>query len=196
MQLVIARYKRKLAVLSTCALASVLLAPSSWADKGFASLKTVVVPKPSNLALYVANETAAIQLGKALFWDMQTGGDGVTACASCHFQAGADNRTRNKINPHGDAFNSVTGANADLTASVFPITTNDVVGSAGVIKNLFAGLSGSPLDSATYDPDSVFNYNGFNIRQVTGRNAPSVINAVYNFRNFWDGRAREKEVLE
>jgi len=28
-----------------------------------------------------------------------------------------------------------------------------------------------------------------NVRRVTGRNAPSVINAVYNYRNFWDGRA-------
>ena len=27
------------------------------------------------------------------------------------------------------------------------------------------------------------------IRQVTTRNAPSVVNAVFNFRNFWDGRA-------
>ena len=26
---------------------------------------------------------------------------------------------------------------------------------------------------------------------MTGRNSPSVINAVYNFRQFWDGRARE-----
>jgi len=31
--------------------------------------------------------------------------------------------------------------------------------------------------------------NGVHVRQVTARNTPSVINAVYNFRNFWDGRA-------
>src|SRR4029077_6899986 len=31
--------------------------------------------------------------------------------------------------------------------------------------------------------------NDVNTRQVTGRNAPTVINAAYNFRNFWDGRA-------
>jgi len=30
---------------------------------------------------------------------------------------------------------------------------------------------------------------GVHLRQVTGRNSPSVINAVYNVRNFWDGRA-------
>ena len=30
---------------------------------------------------------------------------------------------------------------------------------------------------------------GIGVRRVTGRNAPSVINSVYNVRNFWDGRA-------
>ena len=30
---------------------------------------------------------------------------------------------------------------------------------------------------------------GLNVRQVGARNAPSVFNAVFNFRNFWDGRA-------
>ena len=33
------------------------------------------------------------------------------------------------------------------------------------------------------------NIHGLNLRQVTRRNAPSVINSVYTFRNFWDGRA-------
>jgi cytochrome c peroxidase len=37
-------------------------------------------------------------LGKALFWDQQVGSDG-TACASCHFHAGADARLKNQINP-------------------------------------------------------------------------------------------------
>src|SRR5262249_27110395 len=29
-----------------------------------------------------------------------------------------------------------------------------------------------------------------NVRQSTPRNAPTVINAVFNYRNFWDGRAQ------
>ena len=41
---------------------------------------------------------AARILGKALFWDMQIGSDGVQACASCHFHAGVDNRTKNQLN--------------------------------------------------------------------------------------------------
>src|SRR5262249_25727804 len=29
-----------------------------------------------------------------------------------------------------------------------------------------------------------------NTRKVTGRNTPSAVDAVFNFRNFWDGRAQ------
>src|SRR5919199_1812475 len=62
-------------------------------------LSTVWVPQPGNLADFVRDQPAAVQLGKALFWDTQVGSDGVQSCASCHFHAGADNRTRNQINP-------------------------------------------------------------------------------------------------
>ena len=54
---------------------------------GLASLKTVAVPRPTNLARFIKDEQAAIALGKALFWDQQVGSDG-QACASCHFQPG------------------------------------------------------------------------------------------------------------
>ena len=63
------------------------------------SLRRMTVPKPSNLADFIADEKAAIVLGKALFWDMQVGSDGVQACASCHFHAGADNRSRAQLSP-------------------------------------------------------------------------------------------------
>jgi cytochrome c peroxidase len=52
----------------------------------------------------------AIILGKSLFWDHQAGSDG-NACASCHFNAGADTRLRNQLNP---GFNDITkGASGD-----------------------------------------------------------------------------------
>ncbi|WP_430438498.1 cytochrome c peroxidase [Noviherbaspirillum suwonense] len=41
-------------------------------------------------------ETAAIQSGKSLFWNPRVGSDNKTACATCHFNAGADNRTKLK----------------------------------------------------------------------------------------------------
>jgi len=80
-------------------------------------LNQVPVPEPPSLFQYVKNKSAAIKLGKALFWDMQAGSDGVQACASCHFHAGADNRMKNTVNPGargGDATFQVRGPNQTL----------------------------------------------------------------------------------
>ncbi len=75
---------------------------------------------------------AAIRLGKALFWDMQVGSDSVQSCGSCHFVAGADNRTKNQLNPnhlnndHIINLNNPTsdpliGFNSEVTAADFPL---------------------------------------------------------------------------
>ena len=64
-----------------------------------APLSTVPVPPVFGMEGILADKTAAIQLGKALFWDMQAGSDDTQACASCHFNAGADSRAINQINP-------------------------------------------------------------------------------------------------
>ena len=66
---------------------------------------------------------AAEVLGKALFWDMQVGSDGVQACGTCHFQAGVDNRTRNQVNPNhlgGDLTFQVRQPNQEVVAGDFP----------------------------------------------------------------------------
>jgi len=63
------------------------------------ALKSVPVPEPTNLAEFVRDKRAAIALGKALFWDMQVGSDNIQSCASCHFHAGAEYRSRNQISP-------------------------------------------------------------------------------------------------
>jgi hypothetical protein len=52
------------------------------------SLKTVSVPQPTGLEQYIQDSNALIALGKALFWDMQVGSDGQTACARCTFMRG------------------------------------------------------------------------------------------------------------
>src|SRR5262249_41788506 len=67
----------------------------------------------------------------------------------------------------------------------FPVDTGDVVGSQGVAKKTFVKLS-KIADKCDAQPDPVF---GNGIRRVTGRNAPSSVNAIFFFRNFWDGRA-------
>src|SRR3954454_2907688 len=69
--------------------------------KNFLPLNPANAPKPPDLQRFIRDEVAAQKLGKALFWDMQAGSDGRTACAPCHFDAGADNRSRNQLNPRG-----------------------------------------------------------------------------------------------
>src|SRR5262245_41381587 len=61
-----------------------------------ASLKGVPIPQP-DLSQYVADRELLIVLGKALFWDTQVGSDAQTACATCHFHAGADHRITNQV---------------------------------------------------------------------------------------------------
>src|SRR6266511_5960294 len=73
-----------------------------------------------DLVAYVANPTAAIQLGKDLFWDMQAGSDNKTACATCHFQAGADVRIKNQLNPGANGAFDGYSWNYTLTAADFP----------------------------------------------------------------------------
>jgi cytochrome c peroxidase len=275
-----------------------------------APLSSVPVPPVFGMEGILADKSAAIALGKALFWDMQAGSDDVQACASCHFNAGADSRPANTLNPGqaggdnnfelGPQVGGVTGPNHFLNPGTsgagfggyhdgdFPFRKlanpdnrvnnviadlNDVAGSQGVFaakasgvtvktrfvpgvvldhnrpgdnpvlghdlasggddesstygKNGFgpvhkfpspksvsnAGNSGGQgqsgtqtvagvttsdsVETATSVPDPVFSYpdpanpgGRINTRKVTGRNTPSAVNAVFNFRNFWDGRAQ------
>lgn len=205
--------------------------------KGLESLRLAVkqdggVPLSDNLDDFIKDRKAAIQLGKALFWDMQVGSDGVQACASCHFHAGADNRARNALNPDlltflderdGDVqgyFNSSRKSDTRfetkppdgrLTRNDFPLVrsiqalvrnvdgtigpgvgnSNDIAGSMGMLFTRFDGIRpGVGIELGTSQPDPIWNINGAtNVRRVEPRNTPTVINAVFNFTNFWDGRA-------
>ena len=169
------------------------------------------------LADYVQDRAATIRLGKALFWDMSIGSDGNTACATCHFQAGADNRITNQINPGLNntdptiaslftkpALSRSWGPNYTLGLGDFPLhmlsdpldrnstilsDTNDVIGSQGVFDATFVTPGQSRFDNCILQPDGIFHVGALNTRRVTGRNSPTVINAAMNVRNFWDGRA-------
>jgi cytochrome c peroxidase len=268
-----------------------LLCPAvAMAQGGFGavSLKEVPVPVPTAAVINAAqgipdstvdlnfqdliaagivkDQAALIQLGKALFWDMQVGSDGVQSCATCHFNAGADVRSKNSISPGiksgeftlgpiggdnsfgnstvpftGNDFNNPFGPveppepgfnvpgfpqfgpNYQLTRADFPLNgwfnptslvprglgvdflqemdnidrdTNDVISSMGVRRTQFSGVTpGSAVDRGTPLAD-VFNLAkpgqldvNSRLRRVEPRNAPTTINAVFNFDNFWDGRA-------
>src|SRR6185437_10677138 len=272
-----------------------------------APLSTVTVPPVFGMEGILADKTAAIKLGKALFRDMQAGSDDVQACASCHFNAGADSRAINEVNPGqagGDNhFDISAGPNYHLNPGSsnagfggyhdgdFPFhkvadpkdrfsvvsDLNDVTGSQGVFATTHAqvtvtggtedggtgsgsnnggttkcttqgsddssdenepgsapklGLRGNTesqlslnhhssssnsgkqitciaapqtvqftvrnsVETDTSIPDPVFSFldpndagKRINTRKVTGRNTPSAVDAVFNFRNFWDGRAQ------
>ncbi len=263
-----------------------------------APLSTVPVPPVFGIEGILADKTAAIELGKALFWDMQAGSDDTQACASCHFNAGADSRAINEVNPgqaggdntfqvgsapnyhlnpgtpgtgfggyhDGDyPFHKVSDVDQGLSLIA---DANDVTGSQGVpgLTNTQiivtggqvmgsgsgSGSNGSntPACQATNnnsDPDQgtlgsdmqagpriptkqpppkltcvaqaqglqisarnsveadttvidpVFSFSDpsdpakrINTRRVTGRNTPSVVDAAFNYRNFWDGRAQNE----
>ncbi len=203
------------------------------------SLKTVDTPKPKNLNQFLrTNSTggidptarkAAIALGKALFWDQAAGSDG-QACASCHFEAGADNRTKNQLDPGLRAvppdplFTPPFTANFQLAEGNFPFfnlanpddrstlisDTNDIASSQGVFDAKFLSIDpgpcpsdqpniGSICDTLLVKPDpagvgDIFKdpFTGTQVRNVEPRNTPTTINAVFNFRNFWDSRARNE----
>jgi len=176
------------------------------------SLKSVPVPTVPELTKFIRDPKAAILLGKALFWDAQAGSDG-NACASCHFHAGADNHMKNQLSPGLKAFDNIFqatahgagGPNYKLKPKDFPFhrladpldrnsevlfDSNDVVSSQGTFGGVFQqlGPNGKEQCGDRPTPDS-FNVNGVITRRVAPRNTPSVINAVFNYRNFWDGRA-------
>lgn len=204
------------ALVSLQALAVVVVPPPNLNP-----LNQTVVPIPPQIAIYTKNNTAAIRLGKAFFWDMQVGSDGIQSCATCHFHAGADSRLKNQLNPGTNAGDTIFGNNFigvpgfpqfrpnyaldpindfpfhrrqepdDLETSPIIRHTNDIVGSQGIRLSEFVDVvSGSAVDSVvSSELDHVFSIDGVNLRRVTGRNTPTVINAIFNFTNFWDGRA-------
>src|ERR1041384_8029844 len=86
------------------------------AGGGLRPLSSEPVPQPSGG--HIVDQAAAVRLGKALFWDVQSGGDGQTACASCHYLGGADDRRINTLHPGPDgvfASGGVTGPGQAFT---------------------------------------------------------------------------------
>jgi cytochrome c peroxidase len=164
-------------------------------------LRSVPVPgpDPAELGRYVKDRQAAIVLGKALFWDMQVGSDGKTACASCHFRAGADPRSKNQLSPglkrvpNPDLAFKWGGPNYQLTGLEFPLTRLAIAGQRGALDPLTDSndvVSSQGVPYLAQGPDPLgFQVGRLKTRRVEPRNTPSVINAVFNHRQFWDGRA-------
>ncbi len=120
-------------------------------------------PSPAGNAI----TTAKVNLGKALFWDEQLSSTRLTACGSCHIPGvgGADPRS-----VIGSLRSTHPGADGAFG------TPDDVTGSPGVPLSDAAGA---------YEWEAHFGI----MEQVTGRKAPTMINAAYAPLLFWDGRA-------
>jgi cytochrome c peroxidase len=99
-------------------------------------------------------------LGKVLFWEEQLSADNSVACGTCHRGAAGGSDPRS-----ADAAAALPGPDG-----VFD-TTDDIHGSPGLIACDATGMrTGSTV-------------------QVTGRKAPSYLDAMFARRLFWDGRA-------
>ena len=75
---------------------------------------------------------------------------------------------------------------------------DDVTSSQGTFSATFNDVSpGAPGKKGRADDDCTivspdpfgFHLNSINVRRVEPRNTPTVVNAAFNHRNFWDGRA-------
>jgi hypothetical protein len=167
---------------------------------------------PINENDFIQDRAAAEVLGKALFWDMQVGSDGVQACGSCHFHAGlrgpaVQNTNAIDVVPGDFPFHKLVDPDIPgeplLNPGNVASDANDVMSSMGVIFRTFidiptpgpgafgpAHMGVAPLlpDIGTVDPDPIPVFQG--VRRVEPRNTPTFHGAAFNFDNFWDGRAR------
>ena len=144
------------------------------------------------------------------------------SCASCHFLAGADPRSTHQLSPGllggNNKFDPTRsgggGLNYTMKSSDFPFhvrsdpderdssvvfDTDDVMSSQGVFLSKFEDVDppdtpGAPTNPDVCEPkkDPTWTRDGLLTRRVEPRNTPTVINAIFNFRNFWDGRANSE----
>lgn len=149
------------------------LGASDRGTRGFGGPEPGATVLPLNPPIAPAgNEITAAKasLGKALFWDEQMSSTRTVSCGTCHRAGagGSDPRT---------AFGNPASTNPGFDNTFG--TADDVFGSPGVPLN---NADGSYSMSPAY---------GFK-PQVTGRKAPTYLNAGYA-RNglFWDGRASD-----
>ena len=131
----------------------------------------------------IRDEKIAIVLGKALFWDMNLGEEGM-ACATCHHHAGVDSRpTEDAHSPANSVIErlkvTIKGlmqrGSSPKTPSTYPSGSQ---GSLGISHAHF--LKDQSRCESPVDP-----------RQRTQRQAPTVINSRFSHRLFWDGRASD-----
>src|SRR5262249_2798607 len=90
-------------------------------------------------------------------------------------------------------YSAADGPNFQLEAADFPLTRLAIAGTRGALdlandSNDVVSSQGIHHPGNEGDPQGFF-VGSANTRRVEPRNTPSTINAVFNHRQFWDGRA-------
>jgi cytochrome c peroxidase len=170
--------------------------------------------KPSSWKEYVRDESAAVMLGKALFWEQRVSSNNKVACATCHHSGGVDSRTNGAFSytdtNGGVAFdpkkNWKTADAGDGGRGVMELgyikgNSTEVIGSRGIEWREFTGLNPADktkelsrdIDLAKYNEEDQAHRNKLfgtgDTAHVTNRNGGTVINAIFHTRLFHDGRA-------
>lgn len=151
-------------------------------------LSTEPVLQPTNGN--IIDQAAAIRLGKSFFWDMQTGSDGQTGCATCHHSFGVDGRVFNTIEPGlNGIYEEVSGPGQTFTPRL--ITSDDIRGSQGVPRANFVSIPSDPTTAAETCTPINHALFGFE-RQVEFRSAPTIFGAAFMRQLFWAGEANQQ----
>jgi len=149
---------------------------SGAAGEGGAPDVDLTLKKPVYAAVKFPAENpdspAKDMLGKILFWDEQVGSDNTMACGTCHRTGGGGGSDPRAVN-NSQAFRNPGDDGMFGTA-------DDIHGSQG-IRYCTSG-DATPV---VYGTSPIFGTG----HQVTGRKAPTYLDAMFAGSLFWDGRA-------
>jgi cytochrome c peroxidase len=104
--------------------------------------------------------------------------------------SGAKGRANYTLQPKDFPFHRLADPNDPNSEVLFD--SDDTVSSQGVFRRTFVSTDADPDDGRSEtctDVPDVFSISGHNVRRVEPRNTPTMINAVFFDRLFWDGRA-------
>jgi len=144
------------------------------------------------MLVYEAANTVATPMTQRLRLDMTRPGDGIARPVDLDTTRTGGGGTNYHLHRNDFPFHVLEDP-ADRDSKVI-FESDDVVSSSGVFRAQFDGLRNSSemFDDGRPVVDRMFHDGVRNLRRVEPRNTPTVINAIFQFRSFWDGRANNQ----